>query len=436
MIARRRFLQLIGGGFAYLTAGMRSSTLPTYRVGMGNAADAYTATLRAVEASGEWPGAAMADRKVIIKPNLVVPRTAETGITTDPQVVRALVDLALEAGAAQVFIVESGPNGAHFSACGYDFFDAYDPHRRVALISLNNEPVVLAEVPGGGMAYTGLFMPELLLADDVLFISAAKLKCHLHTHATLTTKNLMGLPPPERYGSTLVRSAMHGRGISQTIVDLNLVRPIDFAVVDGVIGGEGNGPVRVTPVRLDLVVAGQNSVAVDRVCLWATSLPQDGVQHLTYAAQKGLGPADVEEVEMVGDAFTPEPFLWPDNLPPLVGYPRGVPEEFTPYAGQQTEITYGVDTACQTRVEILRTSESSPEEIHIRTMRDWADRPPGEETLIWDGRDDDGQVVPPGPYAARVQARYRAIGTSAYATGWIRVTRHNVYMPAVYRGGD
>lgn len=123
---------------------------------------------------------------------------AETGVTTDPQVVRALVDLALEAGAAQVLIVESGPQGANFSACGYDFFSDYDPDGRVALVDLNSEPVTLAWVPGG-MAYTWLYMPELLLDDDVVFISAAKLKCHSHTHATLTMKNLIGLPPAERY---------------------------------------------------------------------------------------------------------------------------------------------------------------------------------------------------------------------------------------------
>ena len=434
-ISRRRFLQLMGGGLAWLTARPQLASMATYPVGIGNLPDPYLATQRAVEACGGWPGAQIADKKVIIKPNLVVPMMAETGATTDPQVVRALVDLALEAGAAQVIIVESGPSGANFSACGYGFFDEYDPDGRVALVDLNLEPVVLAEVPGEGMAYTALYMPELLLADDVVFISAAKLKSHFHTHATLTMKNLMGLAPAERYGTPPEewRFAMHRRGISQAIVDINLVRPIDFAVVDGVIGMEGNGPVAGTPAELNLVVAGRNPVAVDRVCLWATALPQQGVEHLSNAARKGLGPADVGEVEVLGDPFTPVSFAWPDWLPPIVEYPRVVPHAFVPRFGQWTEITYWVDSPCQTRVEIIRTSESSPAETLIRTLRDWESRPAGEETLTWDGRDGDGQVVPLGRYTPRVQARYSSLGTSAYATGWVWVHGHIGYLPAVYR---
>lgn len=432
-ITRRRFLQLIEGGLAWLAVGPRTAVSATYRVGVGKLADPYTATRRAVEACAEWPAAAMADQKVIIKPNLVVPMMAETGVTTDPQVVRALVDMALESGAAQVLIVEGGPDGANFSACGYDFFSDYDPHGRVALVDLNNEPVVLTEAPGRGMAYMQLCMPELLLADDVVFISAAKLKTHSHTHATLTMKNLMGLPLPEDYRvpPDEWRFAIHHRGLSQAIVDLNLVRPIDFAVVDGMIGMEGNGPIEGTPVELDMVVAGCNPVAVDRVCLWATALPQLGVQHLTYAARKGMGPTYMRDIRVVGDPLTLHRFEWPTDLPPIIEYPRGVPYTFAPGVGQQTSITYWVNLPCQTQVEIVRTSEVSPEVTLIRTLHDWVDRPAGGETLIWDGRGDEGHVAPSGRYTVRVQARYSDDGTVAYATGWVWVTGYSVYLPAL-----
>jgi len=405
-------------------------------VGIGKLHDPYAATRRAVEACGEWPAAAMAGRKVVIKPNLVVGMTAETGVTTDPQVVRALTDLALEAGAAQVLIVEGGPEGANFSPCGYDFFGDYDSDGRVRLLDLNDEPVTLARVPGGGIAYTLLYMAELLLGNDVVFISAAKLKTHFHTHATLTMKNLLGLAPVERYRlpPDEWRFEMHHRGIGQAIVDLNLVRPIDFAVVDGIIGMEGDGPVGGTPVELDMVIAGRNPVAVDRTCLWATALPQQGVQHVTYATRKGLGPAYVGNIEVLGDPLTLQRFAWPTDLPPIVEYPRSVPYVFAPRAGQQTSITYWVNLPCQTQVEIVRTSEVSPEVTLIRTLHDWEARPAGSETLVWDGRDDDGQIVPPARYTARVQARYSDDGTVAYATGWVWVTTgHAVYLPAVFK---
>ena len=425
-ITRRRFLQLAGSGVAWLAAGPQRVSAASYRVGLGRSpsADPYEATLRAVEASGEWPGAAeIADRKVVIKPNLVVPMTAETGVTTDPEVVRALADLALEAGASQVRIVEGGIDGAHFSACGYDFFNGYDPEGRVALVDLSQEPVVLAKVPHG-MAYHWIYMPELLLGDDVFFISAAKLKTHFHTHATLAMKNLVGLAPVQIYRELEDewRWVMHYRGISQVIVDLNLVRPIDFAVVDGVIGMEGEGPVEGVPAELDLVVAGRNALAVDRACLWATSLPKRGVKHLTYATRRGMGPAHIDEVKLLGDPIKPRPFAWPTSLPPLLEYPRIVPDKFVPRDGQEVSVIYRVAFPCRTRVEILLASELSPEVIVIRTLHDLESRPARIEVLKWDGRDDDGHVVPPGCYTVRVLAIYEEEGTEAYGTGWVWVS--------------
>lgn len=395
-------------------------------MGLGHDTDPYAATRRAVDASGEWPAAEIAGRTVVIKPNLVFPMTAETGVTTDPEVVRALVDLALEAGAAQVRIIEGGIDLAHFSACGYDFFDSYDTEGRVALVDLSEEPVVLTKV-SQGMAYHRLHVPELLLGDGVFFISAAKLKTHSHTDATLAVKNLVGLAPVRIYRELPDewRFVMHYRGLSQVIVDLNLVCPIDFAVVDGIVGMEGEGPVRGTPVELDLLVAGRNPVAVDRTCLWAARLPQRSVKHLSYAARKGMGPADMDGVEMLGDPFTPRRFAWPKTLPPLLEYPKILPARFVPRDGQEVTIIYRMPLPCRTRVEVVLASEFSPEVTVIRTLHDMEPRSAWVQTLQWDGRDDDGHIVPLGRYTVRVQANYSDYGTDAYGTGWVWVSPHS-----------
>ena len=103
-VGRRPFLGMMAAGVAGLLAGPQTAlaagvrpwagTSP-YQVGVGNSSDPYAATQRAVAASGAWPPVSLASRTVVIKPNLVIARPATTGATTDPQVVRALVDLAL-----------------------------------------------------------------------------------------------------------------------------------------------------------------------------------------------------------------------------------------------------------------------------------------------------------------------------------------------------
>jgi uncharacterized protein (DUF362 family) len=421
-INRRRFLYLAAGGVVLLATDTNIASAASYIVGVGKSSDPYEATLRAVNASGEWPSPIISGKTVVIKPNLVVPMTADTGVTTHPEVVRGLVDIALADGASQVLIVENGYTGANFSACGYDYFNSYDP--RVQLVDLLNEPVVPVNVPNG-LTYQTIYMPEVLLSEDIVFISSAKLKTHSHTHATLSVKNLIGLAPVENYRNLPggLRFAMHFRGIHQAIVDVNLIRPIDFAVIDGVVGMEGDGPGRGSPVPMDMVVAGKNAVAVDRVCLHAASLPQNGVMHLTYAARYGLGPAGMQEITILGDPFTPFQFLWPPNLPPLIEYPRFFPNKFSPKLMQRTLFFFNIFPYEHfRRVDIMRTSDTSPQEEHIRTIRGWEHKSSGYEFLTWDGRDNTNAIVPPGMYCARVQAKYRMDApVTSYASGHVLI---------------
>lgn len=433
LIGRRSFLGLAPAGVAALglasslgdalASGLErvSTTATSYRVGVGNMPDAYAATQQAIGASGEWP-ATLAGRTVVIKPNLVAAKPSTSGVTTDPQVVRAVVDQALASGATSVLIVEGGSptSPAPFMACGYGFFATYDP--RVQLVDLGTQPVTLAHVPNG-VVYGQLYVPSLVLDPSVVFISVAKLKCHVDAGATLTMKNLFGLASPVHYHvpSQLPRQNLHLRGVDEAIIDLNLVRPIDFAVIDGIWGMQGNGPLSGTPVQMNIVVAGRNPVAVDRVGLQVMGLPQTTAPHLTYAALKGLGPADLTTIAVLGDIFTPGAFL-PAQTPPVVWYPRVTPPAFAPASGQTTTISYSMPAACYSRVEIVRDSDVTPGITLVRTLRNWASRPAGTETLVWDGRDDSGAVVPQGSYLADVQATFAPASVINYASRWLLIT--------------
>ena len=73
----------------------------------------------------------------------------------------------------------------------------------------------------------------------------------------------------------------------------------------------------------------------------------------------------------------------------------------------------------------------------VRLLRDWVGRPAGFDTLEWDGRDDEGQIVAPGSYTVRVQATHGETARNAFATGWLTVSadvvKHYQYLPLVLR---
>jgi hypothetical protein len=274
----------------------------------------------------------------------------------------------------------------------------------------------------GGLAYSSVYVPDVVLEPGAVLVSVGKLKTHTEALASLSVKNLFGLPAVDRYLSTppAGRFAMHDRGLNQAIVDLNRLCPSAYAVVDGIWGMEGDAPDQGTPVRADLVVAGRNAVAVDRVCLDAMALPQERAQHLAYAAWKGLGPASMTQVAVAGDAYAPRAFR-PAVIPPVVWVPRAVPFAFAPGAGARTAVSYRLGEAAETRLEVVRPSDAMPGLAPVRTLRDWTARPPGIETLAWDGRDDAGQLVPPGAYAIRARARQDEASMFSAGTGWTAV---------------
>jgi uncharacterized protein (DUF362 family) len=420
-VNRRTFLQAGATGAFGLLAMPRPLWAAAYHVGIGRDTSGYAAAVRAIAASGQWPGPQIAGRRVIIKPNLVSAMASTTGATTDPEVTRAVVDLAIESGASDVRIVETGPNGANFSPCGYDFFPGYDPQGRVGLINLGDEPVTLAPVPGGGLAYSAIFAPDILLDPQAIYVSVAKLKTHGEVLATLSFKNQFGLPAVDRYVSrpSIGRFAMHDRGIQQAIVDINMVRPAHFAVIDGIFGMEGVGPSFGTPVRMDVVLAGANAVAVDRVALHAMNVPAGGVRYLVHASRAGLGPADVSSITTSGDPLPQHAFLLPP-IAPVIEYPRVLPAAFTPAHGESVTAYIGYVDAVIREIDVLELFEDSTAVRVVRTLAPLAGRAGGAETIAWDGRDNDGAAVSPGRYAIHVRAfNPRARTRHADGVGWV-----------------
>ena len=419
-VDRRTFLRAGAAGTLGLLGSARGLWAADFRVGVGHEANGYAAAQRAIAFAGTWPGNQIAGRRVIVKPNLVAGLPSATGVTTDPEVTRAVVDLALQSGAAEVVLVETAANGANFEACGYGFFPSYDP--RVRLVDLKNEALTLAAVPGG-LAYKAILTPQLVVDPEAIYITVAKLKTHGETVATLSIKNQFGLPAVDRYISrpSTGRFAMHDRGIPQAVVDMNLLRPPHFAVIDGVVGLEGLGPVFGSPVTMNLVFAGSNAVAVDRVALNTMEIEPVLVRHLVLASRAGLGPADLSNITVVGDPITTRPFALP-AVAPILEYPRVFPAVFSPAQGDSIGIrTWYLDTVVR-EIDVLELSDDSPDVRLVRNIAPLAGRWPGNETVSWDGRSDDGLLVPPGRYAVHVRAfNPRARTRHADGVGWVTV---------------
>jgi hypothetical protein len=205
--------------------------------------------------------------------------------------------------------------------------------------------------------------------------------------------------------------------VDETVVDIHLARPAHFAVIDGMWGMEGNGPLTGTPIQRSLVLAGLNTVAVDLTALQVMQISQP-VAHLAYAAAKGLGPAGMIGVAVLGDSYSPLPFT-PAQAVPLVWRPTPYPNPISSSVGPQTTIYYRIPVACHIRAEIIFDSDVNPGVRLVRLLQNWSWTEAGTWSIKWDGTTDAGAIVPPGLYLAHIMA-YNPYGVN-HATSWILV---------------
>jgi uncharacterized protein (DUF362 family) len=119
-----------------------------------------------------------------------------------------------------------------------------------------------------------------VLAADLL-VSMPKMKTHHWTGATLSMKNLFGVVPGGVYGWP--KNVLHWAGIHESIADLHAVFSHHFAIVDGIVGMDGNGPIQGRPKPAGVLVAGRDPIAVDASCCRIMQIDPSRIDYLALA---------------------------------------------------------------------------------------------------------------------------------------------------------
>ena len=143
-----------------------------------------------------------------------------------------------------------------------------------------------------------LYLPRTLLGADFV-ISVAKLKTHHWAGVTLSLKNMFGIVPGGCYGWP--KNILHWAGIDRAVMDINAAMRPDFAIVDGIVGMEGNGPIQGAPKAVGALIVGDDPVAVDATCARVMGLLPEKINHIARAAML-LGHIQPEKIQQVGDS--------------------------------------------------------------------------------------------------------------------------------------
>jgi len=228
---------------------------------------------------------------VLIKVNFITVKTWETGATTDPMVVEAIIE-RLKDLKVKIYVVESDATMTNADKA-YEMTGMREMVQRNGVEFLNLRHVkdrVKIEIPHGE-TLGSVTVPRIVTESAI--ISAAKLKTHMSTKVTLGMKNMFGLLPDKFKGK------YHMQGISKVLVDINTALKSSLTVIDGFVAMEGRGPSDGKPVKMDLIIAGKDVVATDATASRIMGFDPHEISHIRKAHEKGLG--NIDDIEIVGE---------------------------------------------------------------------------------------------------------------------------------------
>lgn len=268
----------------------------------------------------------VAGRRVVLKPNLVEYHKGKV-INTDPRFVDAVIQLFKHERAAEVIVAE-GPGhwrNVQFLVNESGLGDVLRKHD-VRFVDINHdEPRKMLNF-GRLTGLDHLYFSRTVVEADV-FVSLPKLKTHHWAGATLSLKNLFGTLPGICYGWP--KNELHWRGIPNSIVDIACTNTPHLAIVDGIVGMEGDGPLNGTAKPFGALVMGIDLVAVDATCCRLMKLPVERIPTIVLAHEKRLGNIRTDLIPQLGESigslaqpFEPPPEIEKQYLPERLASPK------------------------------------------------------------------------------------------------------------------
>ena len=236
-------------------------------------------------------------KRVLLKPNLVE-FDFNTCINTDVAVVAAALDVFQSLGAEEVRIGEGpGHRRDTYAIAELTRYRTELPKFDDVFIDLNRQDVSVVQ----GFADRKEFYFANPVFEVDLIVSLAKMKTHRWAGATLSMKNYFGLVPGSIYGWP--KNELHHIGIPTSIVELTRIfGPKSFAIVDGIVGMEGNGPIQGTPKPVGVMVMGSDLPAVDATCCRIMGIDPAKIEYLQMASDV-LGVTEEARIQQIGETI-------------------------------------------------------------------------------------------------------------------------------------
>ena len=231
---------------------------------------------------------------VLIKPNLITSHTYETGITTDPIVVEAVIMKVQELGKKAIVVETEGgitsPDKAIHETgmmevierLGIEYINMRKLDDKVELKVKNPRAIKKFKVAK--------------LAVDSAIITVPSMKSLQHTSITMGLKNMFGML------TTRNKFSYHAFGMNKVIYDICKTLPPTLSVIDGFYGKSGSGPWSGDPVKMDTIIASVDPIAADATGARCIGIDPQTINHVRWLHESGIG--NMNDIKIVGNKIS------------------------------------------------------------------------------------------------------------------------------------
>ena len=319
---RRQFLVSVMGASVFLASGLglfqrlkgRNIKTDVFIAKDLDYSDDIAGTIReGLRELGILPGE-IRGKRILLKPNLVETHLGVMHINTHPLVIRGAVEAFKSLGAIEVIVAE-GPGHCRDSHLLVEESGLEDilVEDRIHFVDLNYDDVSTIPNEGGWSRLKDLVIPKILKRVDWV-VSMPKMKTHHWVGVTLSMKNMFGVMPGSYYGWP--KNILHWAGIQQAILDINQSLMPNLAIVDGIVGMEGDGPIMGGPHPAGALIMGRNLPAVDATCTRIMGLNPWKIPYLKYSDGR-MGTIREKNITQRGEKISSvkTQFALLDNIP-------------------------------------------------------------------------------------------------------------------------
>jgi uncharacterized protein (DUF362 family) len=233
---------------------------------------------------------------VLLKPNLIAPRSRRHATQTHPAVIIEVARLLKDFG-ARPFVGDSPAWG--------NVFGCVKALKLEEPLSKLSVPVKQLDKPrwcrvGKSNARVGI--SSVALDADVI-INLPKFKTHQQLVATFAVKNMFGCVAGKRKALWHFSKGSKESDFCEFLLDIfNFLRPV-VTIIDGIIAMDGRGPIRGRTRPLGWIIGGTEPLALETICCKLVNIKTDELPILKTARQLGFPCPDVDKIEILGDDF-------------------------------------------------------------------------------------------------------------------------------------